>query len=444
MQNTINMIGFATTYIYSFLQLDYPFAMHNMIKQNIRFMRLLYSIVLIFFAGSIHAMNRLDQYDYYVRPIHHKGYTWQPAVLLEAGLGPATAYGCSGTSSNALQLWQPKQDAVAMLLGFPVSSCVGQKILGLQESELDIINRMGKTTFCGHLHLNAAGSLGLFYHFCSNWLVALYAPFFSMRLSDVFIKGEDPTLTDADVNEFKSIVWQLGNLSLNDWHRSGMGDTTFLVGWYNDFPQNKQFLKNVYINWRVGLEFPTGRRSDEHKLMAISYGEDGAWAVPFGLGMELTFGTSFKAGFDAQLKHTFDHTHARRIKTDKLQSDLLLLQTLAVHKDSGLTQRFDLYVEWYRMIKGLSCTFGYEFLKHGDDVIALETNTFSSEIANTARSLHESTGHQMILTFVYDFSVHPRLIQWGLPTVELFARLPFNGHYAVLSKTIGLGLSLEF
>lgn len=432
-------------HVYILFQPDYSFAMHTiMIKKNIYFLGLCSVLLICFFVSSVHAMNLLDQYDYYIRPIHHKGYTWEPALLLEAGLGAAMGYGCSGTSSNALQLWQPKQDAVAMLLGFPADSCVGQKIINLQGSELDLINRMGKTTFCGHLHLNIAGSLGLFYHFCPSWLVALYAPFFSMRLSDVIIKGEDPTLTDLDVLEFKSIVWDLGELSLNDWHRAGMGDTTLLIGWYQDFPQNKQLLKNVYINWRVGLQFPTARHSDVNKLMAFSYGEDGAWAVPFGLGIELTFGTSFKAGIDAQLKHIFNHTQARRIKTDVLQSDLLLLQSLPVHKDSGLSQRFDLYIQWYRMIKGLTGTFGYEFLKHGDDVIALKTNTFSSEVANTAKSLHDSTGHQMILTFVYDFSVHPRLIEYVLPTVELYTRLPFNGHFSVLSKTIGLGLSLEF
>ena len=136
----------------------------------------------------------------------------------------------------------------------------------------------------------------------------------------------------------------------------------------------------------------------------MPFGYDGAGALPFGFGLDLTFGTNFMLGFDVPTHTFFGSTRLRRIKTAYKQPDLLLLQKACAYKDFGMIQRFNLYYQFYKIIKGFSLEIGYQYLKRGDDTFSLSTNNFSNDIANSALSLEEITMHQIIVDASYDFS----------------------------------------
>jgi hypothetical protein len=184
-------------------------------------------------------------------------------------------------------------------------------------------------------------------------------------------------------------------------------------------------------------------RENENLLFAVPFGWDGAVSMPFGLGIDLTLGSHFKGGVDVQLTQIFGHTRQHRIKTDLQQTELLLLQKTCAFIDSGLVQRFNLYVELFRIVKGLSFEVGYQYLKRGENEIALKTQEFSTNIANTSPRLDSYTMHHMIPRFIYDFQVH-RPDARVRPELNVYARLPFNGRNVALVPMIGAIFSVDF
>ena len=259
------------------------------------------------------------------------------------------------------------------------------------------------------------------------------------------ITDEDLRVKQLLTDDFFTIVEQLGcGLDLRGWKRSGIGDLTLMLEWFRNFPQAKPLLKNVFLNWRIGLALPTGKRSDENKLFALPFGNDGATSLIFGFGIELLFGSCFKAGLDVQLFHLFDTTQLRRIKTDRQQTELLLLEKAEVHIDYGLWQRFNLFFEFYRFYHGLSFKVGYQFFKRGENHISLVCNDFATDIASTAVALEDFTMHEIIPKLTYDFGVDRASDACTRPYVLLYARLPFNGKHAVLARTLGVILAVDF
>ena len=165
--------------------------------------------------------------------------------------------------------------------------------------------------------------------------------------------------------------------------------------------------------------------------------------MPFGLGLDLALGSYFKAGIDVQLTEIFGNKRTWRIKTQEDQTELLLLHKACAFKDHRLVQRFNLYVELYRFLKGLSFTVGYQFLKQGEAELAIVSQKFSSTIANTSRKLEEFTMHHVIAKFTYDFGVH-RKFHKIRPEWSIYVRSPFNGKNVALVPTIGTVFSLDF
>ena len=232
-------------------------------------------------------------------------------------------------------------------------------------------------------------------------------------------------------------------LDLNGWKRTGPGDLNLLLEFMFDFPQkNRQFLKNVDVGGRVGFTFPTGLKQDVDKLMAFPFGYNGAVGIVYGGGLSVTLGDYFKAGFDVQLLHLFGNTRERRIKTSIDQTDLLLLAKTPAYTDYGLTQRFNLFVQAYN-IAGVSFLVGYQFLKKGEDHLALNSCDYSSTIANTAISLDEWIVHSAEFNLSYDFSAC-QTDPWIVPQASLFARLPFGGKRSIAFTTVGFMLSVDF
>jgi len=394
-------------------------------------------------------MNILRPYDTLIRPYYDSTYPFQATLYAEAGFGSTRTFDECGRVDNILKIWNCDQNALKMLEGFNVDSAIGQLLVRLNANDDGI---RGHFNVCGDLKLDTAVAFAFSYFFKDTWSISAYLPIYAMQLKDVLWQDKTKNITEADMrvkqlltNDFFTSIKELGNgLDLQGWKRSGFGDLTLFLEWYRDFAQIKPLLKNVRINWRVGLIFPTGRPWDEDEIFAVPFGLDKAFAIPFGLGLDITLGAYIKTGLDVQLTHTFGNTRKRRIKTQEGQTELLLLEKATVYKDFGLTQRFNLYVQFYKFLYGLSFKVGYQFLKKGDDEFAIKTNTFSNEIANTAERLQEWTIHHMVVNATYDFSKHLDDNTRPRPQLSFYARLPFNGKRVTLIPKIGTVFSLDF
>ena len=253
-------------------------------------------------------------------------------------------------------------------------------------------------------------------------------------------KATKKHITDSLVSNVKT--W--GNLDLSAWDKAGLGDVVMTLNWHNKYKQNKEYLKSVGLFMYTGFSFPTGKEKDEDKAFSMSLGQgDGAWGIPLGLGMDLDFIHNIKAGINVDFIGFFDKTRTRRMKTDEKQTEFLLLNKGEATKEAGLTWQFDLFLQAYHFIGGLSAKVDYQFVKHDDDKLSPKNNDFSYSTINTASSLKEWNIHNLIFSVGYDFFREARdmLI---VPQIHAFYKLPVAGKNIVDNNTFGGQFAFNF
>ncbi len=275
---------------------------------------------------------------------------------------------------------------------------------------------------------------------------------YKMGLHDVCWRDLTVDVTDQDLivkerltDNFVCNVKELGcGLDILGWDRTGLGDLVLMLEWMKAFPQGKPLLKNVDIDGRVALSLPTGLKRDENKILAIPYGNDGSVGVIFAGGLRVTLVDALRAGFDIELTHFFDNTRLRRIKTNRFQTDLLFLQKAEAHIDWGLTQQFNLYIDFIKIVRALSLKVDYQFIRHGEDEISLFGNCYSNLVANMAESLQSYTMHNIIASLNYDFAEHISPDVRCKPYLTVFGKMPFNGQRSIQATTVGFILAVDF
>lgn len=382
-----------------------------------------------------------------IRPPYDRHLTYNFNTFLEAGFG-FKSFGPHEAVANPLQIWHTQQSALSMLKGFSPENPVN-----LLSNEIDANDDgvRGRFNLCADFKIPFAAAFNGRFFFLKDWFLSAHLPFYQMQLHNLQFIDQTENNTSVDLrtktlltDDIATFVNRFGCIKLDDWKRNGIGDFSLILNWFRDFPQTKEVLKNARVNWRVGLTLPTGKRADLDLLFAQSFGYNGACAIPFGLGLDLMLGNYLQTGVDIQLTHIFGHKSIHRIKTDINQTELFLLQKANAYRDYGLTQRINLYVKMDKFLKGFSFLLGYQFFKHGKDHLALTTNAFSNQIANTAESLKEWTIHHIITNASYDFAEHTWCKTAVVPYISMYTRIPFNGKRSAGSASVGFVVSLDF
>lgn len=444
--------------------------------------------LMLCFTGVAYSMNLINLYDTLVLPEKCENSRYQFYAIAQTGLKSKSFDECDCVS-NILQIWNKDQNSLKMLDGLGVDTQIGQLRTRLDANDDGV---RGHFNVCGDLKVDLASEIGGWFYFNKEFFFSFQLPIYSMKLKNVSwsdltkdVSYDDARVKEYLTNDFAKNVKELGCLDICGWDRNGLGDLALLFGWAGEFPQSKKVLKNVKLNARTGLTLPTGKKTDEDKIFAFSFGNDGAVAGFFGAGLDLTFGSYTKAGLDVQMIYPFGSTKCRRIKTSSCQTDLLFLTKADCFKSIALTQRFNLYLEFYG--KGFSFKPGYQFMSKGEDILYICSNKFFDDIANTAESLQEWTMHSLVFDFSYHFcrdcACASGVKKDGIctdssckdsgcsccscgncsgskkksasfdkcdcgrkidPYIGLFAKVPFNGTRAAMTSTIGLTLALDF
>lgn len=414
------------------------------IKRNIILLLLCLST-----SYAAYAMNLIMRpYDTLLRAEIKLDACGEPELWAEFGVRPARGFNSDGSIVNPLAIWSSNQDALAMLNGFADANLINN-LRNMIDAADDGIR--GHLVFDADMQLKLGAVFGGRWYFLPHAWINAFLPYYNISCSDVRFCDLTQSNTAADLrvknlltDNLAGIAHQLGGLNLGGWKRHGPGDLNLLVECKFGFPQERPLLTNVDVLGRVGFTLPTGLKADEDRLLAFPFGYDGAVGIVYGGGLDVMLGYYFKAGFDVQLSHLFGNTRDRRVKTARNQTELLLLAKTPAYKDYGLTQRFNLFVQAYQFYKGISFLVGYQFLKHGDDTLALNSCEFSTNIANTARNLEEWIVHEMEFNLHYDGDGIAYGDTWIVPQVSLFARLPFNGKRAITFTTIGFMAAVDF
>ena len=244
-------------------------------------------------------------------------------------------------------------------------------------------------------------------------------------------------------------VQSVGNLDLSNWNQTGLGDMVLMFDWWREYRQEKEFLRWVTLLAKVGISFPTGKEKNEDKAFSMPLGNDGAWGLPIGIGMELDFVHNIKAGLDVDFLVLFDKKRIRRLKTDPEQTEILLLNKGVATKEHGLTWQFHLFLQAYHFVEGLSAKMAYQFVKHDDDTLDPQGNDFDFSIVNSGTSVKEWTLHNLIFSLNYDLFTQrdcykDEYTSGVVPQFQLFYKVAVGGRNVIDANTIGGQLGIHF
>jgi hypothetical protein len=410
---------------------------------NIRYYIYIFFSIAIYDAHAIFRTNVLQPYNIFLQP-DPRNETRFSFQLGYEGICSAQAFTprVDGTN-NVLQIFQCNQDAIAAFKGFAPETEAGQyaQIFDINDDNTS----HGIFTPNAKLTIPLNGLLGLQVKLAHNVSLHGYVPFLYAELSDI-CWTEKNNHTEFENNNFPqllSTVGQVGCIDLyNGWKRLGFGDTVVFVKWQNDFWQMKPVLRNVRLSLRGGLNFPTGKKEDISKLLALPFGYDQGYGVYFAGNLNLFMNYDWRFMLDLEFLQLFGNTQTRRIKTDVAQTDLLLIAKDRVYVDPGFTQQYTFMLEKRSIYQGLSAALYYQYFKHNDDTYYPVTNYGNFQIINDAESVQEYTTHQFIFKLNYEFNQFET--SGSRPNLMLFGKYGFNGKRAILTSSVGLQFTYAY
>ena len=241
----------------------------------------------------------------------------------------------------------------------------------------------------------------------------------------------------------KNTLKTYGGPDLEPWSKTGLGDMTVVLDWSNSYEQKKDSLENVELLARVGLSIPTAEKRNEDKAFSLALGNDGAWSMPFGMGMNLDFKHTVRLTAEAQFDILFNTTKLYRMKTHDAKTRFFLLNKGRATKEHGFTWKFNLGLMSYHFWQGCTVGVNYHYFKHDDDRLVTKGDDFDSSILNGARWLKEYTAHHFIFKANWDGS-GIKAFDKITPQVSLFYKLPVEGKCVMMPHTLGGQLAINF
>ncbi|MBT3455642.1 hypothetical protein HN446_01125 [bacterium] len=412
----------------------------------------LFSTVL-FYANGICALPQIsvtDPFDVRFDNPKYKKTKWNIGLFAETSLG-LDARNEDAEKVNVMQLWQEKQNSLAMIKGYTSSADIGTMQALFDSNGVSDDGIRGYFTPEGKMQwkdLVLAGRYELPY----NFSVTVHVPFYFSKLDNVSWTEHTKNYATADgivkdnlTNSFVANVKKYGDgLDLEGWSRAGFGDVDAMIKWEKYFPQMKAWLKEVGINVKCGVTIPTGLKKDEDSVLSVPFGNDGSFGLVFGGGLGLRWLEHVVGGVQAEFMQQFGNTKERRIKTNRNQTDLLLLTKANVRKSYGFSQHFTVHLGVEKFAGGLSASIQYDHYRHDDDHVSVMDNVYSDSIANTAKSLEEWSLNTLQCNLEYDFGVHRAEEATLKPKISVFYRLPIKARQVVAGHFVGGQISFEF
>ncbi len=371
---------------------------------------------------------------------HIRAFRGNEDELLE--IDPKACIDCD-KKACVLKIFQENQNALAALKGFDTDSKPGQ--LANMFNINDEAGNIGRFCACGDLSIPLNLLLSYRMYFSHGLRLEFHLPVIHAELKDVCWKPiDDTSLSEQHLDaDLLCAVEEVSGLHLGGWKRTGVGDFVMQGVWMRNFMQNRPFLNDVAVQARLGLMFPTGKEQDDDKILAFPFGNDGAWALQFAGGIDLTFCHNLRVGIDAEFIYAFGNTRCRRIKTAANQTDLFFINKVPVYREFGLGQQFNVYLESFDFFDCASFKINYQFLKRNDDRIDIANDRINPDVANNALSLFDWTAHSLIFMARYEpwkhydtSPVYPSVLAW--------IKYGFNGKRALLANTVGIQFNLAF
>ncbi|MBI2344808.1 hypothetical protein HYV10_01910 [Candidatus Dependentiae bacterium] len=359
---------------------------------------------------------------------------------------------------NPLQVYEPIQNIVSMYQGYDANGSITQTIStpftelldsiaagpggGVSNYENGIFKPTGKLS-CAEL------AFGTIYGIGHGFYVSAFLPAYFAKLSDVdwYYKGNNALFSDEKIqneliNSFYQDALEYFDLNVGNWKRKGLGDLAIIAEWQKDFPQvQRKTLRNVQVNTRLGMTFPTGKKPFNTIIMPINFSA-GTIGIPFGAGLNLNLGSIVEIGFSGQFWYYWSNEQISRIKTFPTQTTLLLPILTNTQKEFAIIQNFNLNAVIYSFCKRFALKSFYQYWRKGEDKIIPLSNNFSYTTVNSDLSLAEQTRHQFCFMLMY--SPQKDDFKKIIPQFEFFWKISVNGMRSAVASSYGGQFSLIF
>ncbi len=361
-------------------------------------------------------------------------------------------------SVDVLQIYEPVQNIVSMYQGFDSSGSMVQTVTTPFTQRLDNIAGGpggGVSSFASGLYCPTGKlscgqvSFGMTYAFGKGFYFSTYLPVCFAKLSDVCWRytGDNPLFSQEKIQtELIDLFAQDSelyfDLNVGNWKQQGLGDLAFIAEWQRDFPQRRLVLRNVQANVRIGITIPTAKATNEHVIMPVPFGADGAVGIPFGGGLGLSLGNVAEIGFSGQFWYYCSNEKLRRIKTFPTQTSLLFPIVTNTFKEFAIVQNFNLFAQLYTYSKRLSAKFLYQNWRRQKEQLMTFSSEFNYDVINSAQPLDELTRHQISLFGIYS-PIRGDFLKI-IPQFEVFWKGSFGGTRAAIASTLGAQFSLIF
>ncbi len=386
-----------------------------------------------------------------------QGYATNSSAYALPGLG-LTANEDVTLQVNALQIYEPLQNIVSMYQGFDSSGSMVQTITTPFTQLLDSIagGPGGGVSSLGAGLYRPTGNLscgqiafGLTYSFGQGFYVSTYLPVCFAQLSNVcwnyagsnLLFSEEKIQTEL-IDLFSQDAQTYFDLHVGNWKQQGLGDLAFIAEWQRDFPQRRLVLRNVQANVRLGITIPTAKAANQHLIMPVPFGADGAVSIPFGGGLGLSLGNIAELGFSGQFWYFCSNEKLRRVKTFPTQTSLLFPIVTNTFKEFAILQNFNLYAQLFTYSKRLSAKVLYQHWRRQKETLQTFSNEFNFEVVNSAQPIDEVTQHQIAMFGIY--SPNRGDFERIIPQLEIFWKGAFGGTRAAIASTFGAQFSLIF
>lgn len=406
-----------------------------------RFILLGLSFVTIFSkAQGIIPLNILTPYD--IRLYMPAAEDVQIQCTLEHGFR-ADAFDTDGHTVPLFELWQPTQSFLAAVLANPdVLDHFSDALKTITDDGL-----RGHATLTGSLQYDAALlAARIKLPYC--WWFNIFVPIYHLARRGDFTavppghSADDELVYNLLMTDIPETLNLLG-LSTCSFSHTNIGDCAFSFEWMENYPQRKPWLKNVWLDMRLGFTIPTAKKIDPVDIFALPLGNNGSTGLFFAGSVKVTLLHVGIFGADAEFLHLFNNSEQYRIKTTRDETDFLFSAVTNILYAWGTTQRFTLSYQTSSW-DGMSIYTAYQVIKHGEDTIYLDNNSYSQAIANTAQSIQDWTIHEWWVSLFIDSSWLLPADSPCVPIVQLYARIPFNGHNSMAINSAGISIGLDF
>ncbi len=398
---------------------------------------------------------------------------WSLGFFFERG-SSSDAENINGRSRNVLAVHDDTQSVISMLEN-PIQS---SKKTDIEDLFNRFIAQVGPTTndgvrgnvkFFGDYEQTQITLFGD-YKFNISFIpgtmaLALYMPFVNKEVESIHFEdqtkgnfGTERFLQQEVINNLVSNVETLGDLKLDAWNESGVGDTVVMLEWMHDVLVHdkktrkarksaergvQDYVKNFTVLAKLGISVPSGTDTQEDFAFSLPLGNDDAWGFPGGIAVNVDFIKYFRAGVYLDFLYLLNYSRVFRMKTHVEQTEFLLLNKGRAEKNPGFIWDFGVYFHVINILKGLSFKTSYHYAKKHEDKLFSRDPEFSNDIINTTNSLKGSESHSLTFHFGYDFQFEKK--QWRFaPELSIFYKMPLSGESVADMHTFGGKLGVSF